>query len=161
MESSCPDGATRPRRAVVALCPHQACEDIMQRVYSQIAAMRLAMSNRERRAAQVFGPLHPDEHTKALLFRIALFLWLDEPLPNLLIYRAGLVDFRDAIEARNAAPRQQAGFAQRRLAEEDGDLGAIRQVGIGRPSAALPQRKVLVVKHHCAAARGDLSIAIR
>src|SRR5499427_5388125 len=99
--------------------------------------MRVGMSNREQGAAQVFGALHLDEHTEALLFRIALFLWLDEPLPNLLIYRAGLVDFRGAIEARNAAPRQQAGFVQRRLAEEDGDLGAIRQVGIGRPSAAV------------------------
>ena len=74
----------------------------------QGGAFRLgrAMSNRERGAAQVFGPLHLDEHTEALLFRIALFLRLDESLPDLLIYRAGLVDFRGPIEARNAAPRQ-------------------------------------------------------
>src|SRR5258707_15468172 len=84
-----------------------------------------AMSDRERGAAQVFGPLHLDEHTEALLFRIALFLRLDESLPDLLIYRAGLVDFRGPIEPRNAAPRQQAGFAQRRLWEEDGDHGAV------------------------------------
>jgi hypothetical protein len=43
------------------------------------------MSNRERVAAQVFGPLHLDEQTEALLFRIALFLRLDESLPDLLI----------------------------------------------------------------------------
>jgi hypothetical protein len=119
------------------------------------------VSNREWSAAQIFRPLHTYEYAEALLLRIALLFRLDEPIPDFLIDRTGLVDFRGAIEARDAAPRQQAGFAQRRLAEEDGDLTTVHQIGVGRSSAALPQCEVLVVEHHRAAARGNLSISIR
>src|SRR5579862_1083195 len=128
---------------------------------SSLTSSLLRSSNRKWGTTQVFGPLHLDEHTKALLVRIALLLRLDESLPNFVIDRAGFVGFRGAVEARNATPRQQTGFAQRRLTEEHSDLGAVREVGIGRPSAALPQRKVLVVEHHRAATRGNLSISTR
>jgi hypothetical protein len=84
------------------------------------------MSNGNWGAAKVFGSLHLDEHAEALLLRIALLLRLDEPLPDFLIDRAGLLDFRRAVEARSVVPRRQASFAQRRPAEEDGD----RCVGI-------------------------------
>jgi hypothetical protein len=48
-------------------------------------------------------PLHIYEDAEALLLRVALLFRLDEPLPDFLVDRIGLVDFRGAIEARDAA----------------------------------------------------------
>src|SRR5262249_51689869 len=64
-----------------------------------------ARSNRQQGSAQIFRPLHLDEHAEALLLRIALLLRFDQPLPDLLVDRAGLADFRGSVKARDATPR--------------------------------------------------------
>ena len=57
--------------------------------------------------------------------------------------------------------RQNAGFAQRRLAHEDRDRRPVREILRRRSLAALPQCDVLVVEDHRAAARRDLGKSIR
>src|SRR5438874_4467525 len=117
-------------------------------------------SKLERLAVQVFGALDADQHRVAFLLRIALLLGRDQALPDLVVDRPGLVHFRRAVEARDAALGQQARFAQRGLAHEDGDLGAVVELRVGRAFAALPECEMLVVVHHGAAARADLRIAV-
>src|SRR6476659_9449768 len=119
-----------------------------------------ASSNRQRRAAQILRPLHLDQHAEAFLVRIAFLLGLDETLPDLLLDRTRLVNLGGPVEARDAAPRQKPLLAQRRLAKIDRDLGAVREIARGRSFATLPQREMLVVVDHRAAARGDLRITV-
>src|SRR5688500_1375060 len=114
----------------------------------------------ERLAVQVFGALHADQHRVALLLRIAVLLGLDELLPHLVVDLAGAVQARAAVEADDPALGQNAGLAQLGLAQEYRELGAVLQQAVGRALAALPQRKVLVVVHHGAAARADLRVAV-
>ena len=81
---------------------------------------------------EILGALHLDQHAKALLVRIAVLLGLDQALPDLVVDRPGLVDARRAVEARDAAGRQQSELAQLDLAQEHRDLGAVGQVRVGR-----------------------------
>src|SRR5579863_7026169 len=66
----------------------------------------------ERLAGQVLGPFDRDQHRVALFFRVAVLFGLDQPLPDLVIDRPGLVDPGGAVEAGDAAPRQYPFFAQ-------------------------------------------------
>src|SRR6476619_4958445 len=80
------------------------------------------------------------------LFRVALLLRLDQTVPDLLINRSGFVDLRPSVEPQDAAFRQNAGLAQRRLAHEDRDRRPVRQILRCRSLATLPQCDVLVVE---------------
>ena len=73
---------------------------------------------RERFAGEVLGALDLHQHGEAFLLRIAVFLGLDQALPNLVIDRARFMDRGRAVEAGDAAIRQRAALAQLRLAEE-------------------------------------------
>ena len=112
-------------------------------------------------AVQILGALHLDQHGEALLVGVAVLLGLHQPAPDLLVLRAGFHHLRRAIEPGDAALRQHAVGAQLRLAEIHRDLCAVVQRCGGRALAALPQRDVVVVKHHRAAARRDLRVAVR
>src|SRR5688572_29522511 len=118
-------------------------------------------SERERLAVQVLGALDPDEHRVALLLRIPVLLGLDQALRHSLVHLARLVDLGRAVEARHAPFRQDARLAQLRLAQEHRDLGAVLEQLVGRALAAFPEREVLLVVHHGAAARADLGVAVR
>src|SRR5262249_42596868 len=110
---------------------------------------------------QILGPLNLDQNPETLLLRIALLLRLDQPLPDLLVDRPRLVELRGPVEARDAAAGQQARLAQRRLAEIDRDLAAVREIAGGRALAALPEREMLVVIDQSTAAWRDLRITVR
>src|SRR5688572_4550833 len=118
-------------------------------------------SELERLAVEVLGTLDANQHRVALLLRVAVLLRLDEPLPHAVVHLAGLVDLGGTVEARHPALRQDAGLAQLGLSQEHRDLGAVRELLVGRTLAALPERKVLLVIDHRAAARADLRIAVR
>jgi hypothetical protein len=70
------------------------------------------------------------------------------------------VDLCPSVEPQDAAFRQNSGLAQRRLAHEDRDRRPVREIPRRRSLAALPQRDVLVVEDHRAAARRDLGKSI-
>src|ERR1700691_1005852 len=115
----------------------------------------------QRLTGQILGALDRDENRIAFLVRVALLLRLDETAPDLVIDRSGFVDLGPAVEPQDDAARQDARLAQRRIAHEDGDRRAVLEI-LGRASPpALPQRDVLVVEHHGAAARRDLGKAVR
>src|SRR6185437_7373245 len=71
------------------------------------------------------------------------------------------VQARGAVEARDAALRQNPVGAELRLAEIDRYLGAVCEIVRCRASTTLPQGKMLVVEHLRAAARADLGEAAR
>src|SRR5213593_1760748 len=100
---------------------------------------------RQRLPVQVLGPLDLDQHRESLLVRIAVLLGPHETAPHLLVRRARPVDLRRAVEARDAALRQHACFAELGLAEKDRDLGPVLEVGVRGALAPLPQREVVVV----------------
>jgi hypothetical protein len=68
-----------------------ACELLVQRV--------------EGSAAQILGPFDLDQHCEPFLFRIAIFLRLNDPIPDFLVNGSGLVNRRDPVKPRDAAPR--------------------------------------------------------
>jgi hypothetical protein len=115
----------------------------------------------QRFAAEILRALNLDEHAVSFLFRIAIFLRLNHATPDLFVYGARLVDFRDAVKAGDAALRQDAGLPQFRLSKEDSDLGAVGQTLVGRSFAALPNCEVLIIEHHRAAAWSHLGKSIR
>src|SRR5262245_59889689 len=114
----------------------------------------------ERISAEVLGAFDHDQDAIAFLLGVGFLLGLDQALPHRVIDGTGLVDLGGAVKPGNAAARQKAAFAQRRLAEEDRDLGAVLDGCVGRAPTALPQRNVLVVEDHGAAAWGDLRVTV-
>src|ERR1700687_816413 len=57
----------------------------------------------QRLTPQVLGSPDPDEDGIALLFRVALLLRLDQPVPGLFIDRSEFVDLRPSVEPQDAA----------------------------------------------------------
>src|SRR5437867_7363683 len=116
---------------------------------------------RQRLTVQVFGALHLDEDREAFLVRVAILLGLHEAPPDLFVRRARPVDLRCPVEPRDTALGQHAGLAQLGLAKEHGHLAVLHEVGVRRALASLPQRQVVVVVDHRAAARRHLGEPVR
>jgi hypothetical protein len=109
----------------------------------------------ERSAAEILGSLDFDEHGEAFPLRIAVFFGLNHSIPDFFVDRPRLVNRGRAVEARDAAFRQNR-LTEFRLLKEDGDFGPIVQILVRRPSAAFPKSEMLVVENHRAAAWSDL-----
>src|SRR5271169_5721940 len=82
----------------------------------------------QRLTRQILGSLDRNEDGIAPLFRVALLLRLDQTVPDLLINRSRFVDLRPSVEPQDAAFRQNAGLAQRRLAHEDRDRRPVGEI---------------------------------
>src|SRR5437899_3317968 len=112
------------------------------------ASCAISDGSGQRLTRQILGSLDRNEDGIALLFRVALLLRLDETVPDLFINCSGFVDLRPSVEPQNAAFRQNADLAQRRLAHEDRDRRPVCKILRRRSLAALPQCDVLVVEDH-------------
>ena len=113
---------------------------------------------------ELLGPFEPEQHRAAGLFRIAFAFDLYHAVPHLFADLAVVgMDFCDAVKPGRAAGRQQAAAApgaERRVAEKDGDLGAILNRIEGGACAAVSIGEGVLVIDMDAAPRRDLGVAI-
>src|SRR5215471_7223318 len=94
-------------------------------------ALGLGSVERQRLSVEIFGALDFDQDRKSFLVRIAVFFRLHQTPPDLFVNRAGFVNPGAAVEPGDASLWQDAFLAELRVAEEDGQWRAVRQVLVG------------------------------